>query len=122
MAEAGARRAPPPAGLGKPTTAPQTALIRLQSIRLRLLTVRRARKRYQAGCRDATTTITMRDTDKQPDIRCAHCGRKLGEGYALDLTIKCPRCGAYNTLRAARPCSEPSDGQIGTNYDYGLSL
>ena len=46
----------------------------------------------------------MREIDqKLPDIRCAHCGRKLGEGYALVLSIKCPRCGTYNTLRAARP-------------------
>ena len=84
----------------------------MQSIRLRLLTVTRARKRYQAGRRGATTTITMRETDKHPDIRCAHCGRKLGEGYALDLTIKCPRCGAFNNLRATRPCSEPHDGHM----------
>lgn len=51
----------------------------------------------------------MREAEK-PEIRCAHCGRKLGEGYALDLTIKCPRCGAFNNLRASSPDSEPRDG------------
>ncbi len=49
----------------------------------------------------------MREIDQHlPEIRCAQCGRKLGEGYALVLSIKCPRCGAYNTLRAARPDEE----------------
>lgn len=49
--------------------------------------------------------------EERHDVRCARCGRKLGEGYALDFTIKCPRCGAYNHLRAERPFSEPHDGQ-----------
>ena len=49
----------------------------------------------------------MREINQHlPEIRCAHCGRKLGEGYVLALSIKCPRCGAYNTLRAARPDEE----------------
>ena len=52
----------------------------------------------------------MREEQK-PEIRCAHCGRKLGEGYALNMTIKCPRCGAFNNLRAASPGSEPHDGR-----------
>ncbi|QDQ27690.1 Com family DNA-binding transcriptional regulator [Chitinimonas arctica] len=36
-------------------------------------------------------------------IRCGHCNRKLGEGRYTVLTIKCPRCGTLNTLRAMRP-------------------
>lgn len=48
--------------------------------------------------------------EQKPEIRCAHCNRKLGEGFALDMTIKCPRCGTYNNLRATRPRSEPPDG------------
>ncbi|WP_084187484.1 Com family DNA-binding transcriptional regulator [Andreprevotia chitinilytica] len=40
------------------------------------------------------------------DIRCANCAKKLAEGHYAWLVIKCPRCGALNTLRAASPESE----------------
>ncbi len=36
-------------------------------------------------------------------IRCAHCNRKLAEAIYLCLSIKCPRCGALNTLKAGEP-------------------
>ncbi|MCI6540534.1 MAG: hypothetical protein MR460_10415 [Bilophila wadsworthia] len=36
------------------------------------------------------------------------------------MEFKCPRCGAFTIVRAARPCSEPSDGQNGANYDKRL--
>ncbi|WP_315383479.1 Com family DNA-binding transcriptional regulator [Microvirgula aerodenitrificans] len=35
------------------------------------------------------------------DIRCGHCGRKLAEGEYISITIKCPRCGCLNHLKAA---------------------
>jgi phage FluMu protein Com len=41
------------------------------------------------------------------EIRCKQCNRLLAKGTALEITIKCPRCGAYNSLRAARPNPEP---------------
>ena len=63
----------------------------------------------------------MRETGKQPDIRCARCGKKLGEGYALDFIIKCPRCGDYNHLRATRPGSEPPDGHTEQMYVTDLA-
>lgn len=39
------------------------------------------------------------------EIRCRHCGKLLARGRAEDAHIefKCPRCGAYNILRATRP-------------------
>ncbi|WP_091571231.1 Com family DNA-binding transcriptional regulator [Oryzisolibacter propanilivorax] len=37
------------------------------------------------------------------EIRCGNCRRKLGEGVYLALSIKCPRCGALNQLRAQGP-------------------
>ena len=37
------------------------------------------------------------------EIRCGACSRKLGEGIFTALTIKCPRRGAFNTLRAESP-------------------
>ncbi|WP_395026608.1 Com family DNA-binding transcriptional regulator [Comamonas odontotermitis] len=40
------------------------------------------------------------------DIRCGSCGRKLGEGIYTHLSIKCPRCGVLNNLRAVSPTSE----------------
>ena len=39
------------------------------------------------------------------EIRCGVCSRKLGEGVFTRLVIKCPRCGAINTLRAESPPS-----------------
>ncbi|WP_083844247.1 Com family DNA-binding transcriptional regulator [Pseudogulbenkiania sp. NH8B] len=42
-------------------------------------------------------------TNKLDDIRCGHCARKLAEGRYIELSIKCPRCGTINHLRAASP-------------------
>ncbi|MBD5416683.1 MAG: Com family DNA-binding transcriptional regulator [Desulfovibrio sp.] len=45
------------------------------------------------------------------EIRCGQCNKLLARGWARDAHIvhKCPRCGAYNTLRAvpSRP-AEPA--------------
>ena len=43
--------------------------------------------------------------------RCGKCGRLLCTGRPKDVTIKCPRCGTYNHLRAGSPSGEPPDGQ-----------
>ncbi|MFE1572299.1 Com family DNA-binding transcriptional regulator [Comamonas odontotermitis] len=40
------------------------------------------------------------------EIRCGSCGRKLGEGIFQILSIKCPRCGTINSLRALSPTPE----------------
>ncbi|WP_082806959.1 Com family DNA-binding transcriptional regulator [Collimonas pratensis] len=51
------------------------------------------------------------------DIRCGNCSRKLGEGEYIALSIKCPRCGTLNHLRAMRPapvCHRASD-QLGSH-------
>lgn len=40
------------------------------------------------------------------EIRCGACTRKLGAGVFTHLVIKCPRCGAMNTLRATSPTPE----------------
>lgn len=40
---------------------------------------------------------------EKQDIRCGACGRKLGEGAYQVLSIKCPRCGTINHLRAESP-------------------
>lgn len=53
------------------------------------------------------------------EIRCGKCNRLLAKGEALDLAIKCPRCGAINHVRAASlnsegkraPGKEPSHDQ-----------
>lgn len=37
------------------------------------------------------------------DIRCGNCNKKLGAGIFQHLSIKCPRCGALNNLRAVSP-------------------
>ncbi|MEA5089509.1 Com family DNA-binding transcriptional regulator [Solidesulfovibrio sp.] len=54
------------------------------------------------------------------EIRCGQCSRLLAKGEALDLSIKCPRCGAINHVMRAEspspesqgaPTMEPSRGQ-----------
>lgn len=45
---------------------------------------------------------------ERKETRCAHCNRLLFTGEALDLVIKCPRCGAYNHVRAMSPVPEPT--------------
>ncbi|NDY57331.1 Com family DNA-binding transcriptional regulator [Desulfovibrio sulfodismutans] len=40
------------------------------------------------------------------EIRCGECGRLLGKGEAIRLSIKCPRCGTVNHVRAASPGTE----------------
>lgn len=42
----------------------------------------------------------------EQEIRCGHCNRLLARGYALALTIKCPRCGQFNHVRAKSPDAE----------------
>ncbi|KAB8037403.1 Com family DNA-binding transcriptional regulator [Janthinobacterium aquaticum] len=40
------------------------------------------------------------------DIRCGNCHKKLGMGEYTRLSIKCPRCGTLNDMRAASPAPE----------------
>ncbi|WP_198084985.1 Com family DNA-binding transcriptional regulator [Variovorax sp. E3] len=40
------------------------------------------------------------------DVRCGACNRKLATGEYRRLQIKCPRCGAFNDLRAVSPTIE----------------
>jgi phage FluMu protein Com len=37
------------------------------------------------------------------EIRCSNCNKKLAEADYRQLVIKCPRCGAMNTLKATEP-------------------
>ena len=36
-------------------------------------------------------------------IRCGACNKKLAEAEYIRLSIKCPRCGALNILKAVEP-------------------
>ncbi|MGY8903703.1 MAG: Com family DNA-binding transcriptional regulator [Burkholderiales bacterium] len=48
------------------------------------------------------------------EIRCGACARKLGEGQFTLLSIKCPRCGTLNHLRAMSPLPErPGASNLG---------
>ncbi|MDO9151701.1 MAG: Com family DNA-binding transcriptional regulator [Methylotenera sp.] len=33
------------------------------------------------------------------DLRCSKCNKKLAEGLAIQLSIKCPRCGQINQYK-----------------------
>ncbi|NDP57992.1 MAG: Com family DNA-binding transcriptional regulator [Oxalobacteraceae bacterium] len=57
------------------------------------------------------------------DIRCGNCNKKLGAGIFDQLSIKCPRCGTLNNLRAVSPKPErrraPDSGALhGLKPDY----
>jgi phage FluMu protein Com len=39
------------------------------------------------------------ERDETPQIRCGNCNKLLGKGTALDLAIKCPRCGCINHVK-----------------------
>ena len=36
-------------------------------------------------------------------VRCGVCNRKLAEAIFTALSIKCPRCGTFNNLKAIEP-------------------
>lgn len=55
------------------------------------------------------------------EIRCGHCNKPLGKGLALDLSIKCPRCGCLNHVRDKIPGSEPQDGRYGAYHDSDIA-
>jgi phage FluMu protein Com len=51
-----------------------------------------------------------------PQIRCGNCDKLLGKGTALDLAIKCPRCGAINHIRSGRTAdTEDRESQHGAS-------
>ncbi len=54
-------------------------------------------------------------------IRCGNCNRKLAEGDYLRLTIKCPRCGALNALRAQSPTPERHRASLNKDMTDGSS-
>ncbi|WP_314971780.1 Com family DNA-binding transcriptional regulator [Comamonas testosteroni] len=51
------------------------------------------------------------------DIRCGNCRKKLGEGVYVRLSIKCPRCGAFNQLSAVSTEPEPPAGPTAETND-----
>lgn len=105
----------PTDGLGKPATAPQAEDNCLQSIRL--FTPERGVNTLSGYSLGRNTQRAMETTDTE--IRCCQCNKLLARGWARDAHIvhKCPRCGAYNTLRATtRPRSEPHDEPSGSKH------
>lgn len=44
------------------------------------------------------------------EIRCHKCGKLLAKGEILVIELKCPRCKAYNFLRAVSASLEPREG------------
>lgn len=45
------------------------------------------------------------------EIRCSNCNKKLAEAEYRRLTIKCPRCGVMNTLKATEPLDRATSAQ-----------
>lgn len=57
----------------------------------------------------AARTIKMTELK---EIRCHNCGKLLAKGEILVIELKCPRCKAYNILRATSTRLEPREGRI----------
>ncbi|MEN5179190.1 Com family DNA-binding transcriptional regulator [Comamonas testosteroni] len=55
------------------------------------------------------------------EIRCGQCHRKLAEGTYVVLSIKCPRCGAMNSLRAESPAPERPGASLPKESSYDCS-
>ena len=56
---------------------------------------------------------------EKQDIRCGACGRKLGEGAYQVLSIKCPRFGTINHLRAESPSTHAAERLTSTEKHHG---
>lgn len=52
----------------------------------------------------------------QRELRCGNCRRLLARGEAIDLTIKCPRCGTLNHVRGATPNAEGRRASTGDSH------
>ncbi|WP_081906180.1 Com family DNA-binding transcriptional regulator [Methylobacter tundripaludum] len=51
-------------------------------------------------------------------IRCGNCRKKLAEAEFIRLSIKCPRCGVINQLKAVEPLiSMPRASENEVLYD-----
>jgi len=53
--------------------------------------------------------MDMTAREDAPQIRCGNCNRLLGKGTALDLSIKCPRCGCINHVKERQQSAPPQD-------------
>ena len=102
-------RAPTDGPVQRAATAPRTAVSRPRGIRL--LTLWEGDSSLAGYFTGRNTQRAMREETTQ-EIRCGQCHKLLARGWARDAHIvhKCPRCGAYNILRATRPSSAPHDG------------
>ncbi len=56
------------------------------------------------------------------DIRCGICNKLLAKGEAVELAIKCPRCGTVHLLRAVSPGLEPREAPSGEKIACRESL
>ena len=76
---------------------PVTATARSQSLRL-----------AEAPCCALSGPKPTRICRIVEEVRCFNCRKKLAEADYRHLVIKCPRCGAMNTLKAIEPLDAPS--------------
>ncbi|ADP86180.1 Com family DNA-binding transcriptional regulator [Nitratidesulfovibrio vulgaris] len=62
----------------------------------------------------------MRENQSNRELRCGVCHRLLAKGEAIELAIKCPRCGAMNHLRAMSPSPAGHEPRNGASHDPHL--
>jgi phage FluMu protein Com len=51
--------------------------------------------------------LTMQERKDAPEIRCGQCDRLLAKGEAVNLAIKCPRCGTINQITKSGKTAKP---------------
>ncbi|MES2237613.1 MAG: Com family DNA-binding transcriptional regulator [Pseudomonadota bacterium] len=52
-------------------------------------------------------------------IRCGNCNRKLAEAEYSRLSIKCPRCGTLNHVKASEPPTSAPGASVQEQLDGG---
>jgi phage FluMu protein Com len=45
---------------------------------------------------------------QRQEFRCGNCGKKLGEGRLISLSIKCSRCKTINHFKAGPELPDPT--------------
>lgn len=51
--------------------------------------------------------------DKDGNLRCDQCGKKLGENLEGRIEIVCPRCKRFNVFDATKPLDKKANVVVG---------
>jgi phage FluMu protein Com len=105
--QARAQQRPHYPGVATPEHGPTYGTNHSQSIRCSIHLIRL--KKYSQG---QPIKVNMKN-----EIRCGNCNRLLAKGQAVNLQIKCPRCGTLNHLNATSINTESQRASTEDSYE-----